>query len=375
MKKKVLLGIVSLLGICSILGSSFLVGAENQTTESAMKWCNGDNETSIMGYYDEFATNYTLNAWDKNGMGPQGDCSSNGETISCTYSLNNKGMYNLAVDSDNGSQYVTPDNNGNIKFTVTAQPGSEVAIYSYPNKPTVSSCKTDTNGDIGKSDSNRENYISVMGFSLPMSKKNNFYNSTMCKNFRNTTGKSNYSNYASSNVPECFDKESDINILTTEYEIQTRINQTNSYVKNLNLKSDKKSGTSKLYCQFDTSKNQNASSKNTTAQIKSYTKVEDIKDGKGNVWYKVSCTENMTIGYDKPKASYTSGGFKYTVRLNSKQSCEIIPVRQPVKPTVCRPSFYFSDTNSQFGGPNDDFDQCIESCDGGKIKIVFLLFK
>ncbi|MGN0973877.1 MAG: hypothetical protein ACI4OT_03975 [Bacilli bacterium] len=379
-RKSLIFLIFSLVITCSVISSNFSVNAANNKADNmAKKWCylNWSTTLSAQTVYDQFSKYYVLDEWNNISSD---SCVANDEMVTCNYSKKSNGYYMLAVDSESGTQYIKPDKDGKISFSITAPAGTEVIIHSYPYKVAnvaISGDKTHKLGDACKvngykgdlsaeTDINREYALFSVGFTLPSTKKNNFYSDTICVNFRNKYNKSDYKEYAASSVPECFDSKSDIDISTSYYDIQSKINEVTSTVSNLqNLTSDKKSDkVSSLYCQFNKTENRVSSSK-TSNLIKSFTTVENIKDNEGNTWYKVVCTENMTIEYDSPKASYSSGGFKYTVKLNSTKSCSVFSVRQPTKPAVCRPSFYFTDTNAAFGGPSEDFDLCVNQCDGG----------
>lgn len=380
-KKGLILSLIGLLAVCSLIGGTYLVNAsdEGRALELMSTWCKTIGNTSEASFYGSFSASYNFSdAWNK---GKKIECSPiDGNNVSCNYSLKTNGMYKLAVDYNDVSQYVMPDQNGYISFNVVASPGTEIRLSSYPIKVSSEkeggvaisdSCKVngikdnmiiENGNDV---DPNREYAIFNVNFSQPATKENRYPNSGICKPLENYKT-SSYSSYIESAVPECFSSTKVINIATTDAIVSDKVTKTINYVKDLvKLSSDPKTSNAvPLYCQFDADKNKNSSSKN--SQIKSYTSVENIADDDGKVWYKVSCTEDMTIQYDTPKASYTSGGFKYTVKLNSSKKCTVYPVRTPNRPLVCTPDYYFSDHNTELGGPNEDFTQCVASCDGGK---------
>lgn len=376
MKKKLLLNIIfwcSLLGLT--VGGSILTKAEDKGTD--FYWCYKNEktkpgETSVASIYDNYKTQYDLSAWfDADGNMKKGSCSPDGGNVSCKYSTKTNGKYNLVIESSSGVQYVSPDKNGNIEFTITSAPGDAVSIFSYPKVNNISGtniCKVDDkNQSIAKGDKDRSKYIYTADFNLPNSKKNTFYGSDMCKNLKSAVKGTSFVNYAQSNVPECYDSTSNIDILTTSSDVKGRINEVVNYIKEDSaFSASAKDGSKRtaLYCQFD--KTNNTTKSSPSGLIKSYKSVENIKDGNSNIWFKMYCTEDMTIEYDMPKSSFAGGGFKYTVKLSSSKICNIKQVRQPVRPTVCRPDYEFTDHNTKFGGPNEDFDKCVNSCDGGQ---------
>ena len=86
----------------------------------------------------------------------------------------------------------------------------------------------------------------------------------------------------------------------------------------------------------------------------------------------VNCEEAVLVEYGPPIASKAGLCFEYKVRVTSRVSCSV--VNEPKPPThtayYCTPTPLCynaaSDTTTNQGGPNEEFDSCIEECDGGK---------
>lgn len=87
---------------------------------------------------------------------------------------------------------------------------------------------------------------------------------------------------------------------------------------------------------------------------------------------KLKCEEAVTVEYGPPIASKAGLCFEYKVKVTSRVSCNAISTPEPPKTKIkyCTPkpvctnakhSYYYTQ-----GGPNDDFDDCIKDCDGGK---------
>lgn len=89
---------------------------------------------------------------------------------------------------------------------------------------------------------------------------------------------------------------------------------------------------------------------------------------------KVTCRENYEITYSPPQVVKAGLCFNYTVTIKSKVACKtemkgdisfptlILPTqKQCVLSPVCE-----NDSNETQAGPNEKFDSCISSCDGGK---------
>lgn len=95
---------------------------------------------------------------------------------------------------------------------------------------------------------------------------------------------------------------------------------------------------------------------------------------KGNISCKIKCEEAVTVQYGAPIASKAGLCFEYKVKVTSRVTCEMTEKpRLPEKPGMCTPTpictgigrsgkrYYFNQ-----GGPNEEFESCIDACDGGK---------
>lgn len=86
----------------------------------------------------------------------------------------------------------------------------------------------------------------------------------------------------------------------------------------------------------------------------------------------VKCEEAVLVEYGPPVASKAGLCFEYKVRVTSRVSCSLS--KKPAVPetpgTYCTPTPLCynsaSDTTTNQGGPDDDFDDCVKACDGGK---------
>ena len=101
--------------------------------------------------------------------------------------------------------------------------------------------------------------------------------------------------------------------------------------------------------------------------------VEGTGDGKKvDVTCKKDCTEAVTVEYGPPVATKAGFGFEYKVKVTSRVNC--VPAGDPAPPTppstVCVPVpvCYHGEVGWTFpgSGPNEDFDKCVNQCDGGK---------
>lgn len=87
----------------------------------------------------------------------------------------------------------------------------------------------------------------------------------------------------------------------------------------------------------------------------------------------VKCDEVVTVEYGQPVASHGGMCFEYKVRVTSRVNCGYNKnkITTPKKGIVCPPTPECVDkddstvTRSQ-GGPSDEFDECVQKCDGGR---------
>ena len=87
----------------------------------------------------------------------------------------------------------------------------------------------------------------------------------------------------------------------------------------------------------------------------------------------VKCDEIVTIEYGQPVASHGGICFEYKVRVTSRVDCGYGKINKPRQAAICVPTPYcihtYEDGTTEVltqGGPSEDFDECIEKCDGGR---------
>ena len=86
-------------------------------------------------------------------------------------------------------------------------------------------------------------------------------------------------------------------------------------------------------------------------------------------YWRANCTEEMKVMYDDPKAVNAGGGFSYTTIIEITRTCTPYQIKTPRKKPKCE---YSADcmgkghTGGPGAGPTEEFDQCINTCDGGK---------
>ncbi len=90
---------------------------------------------------------------------------------------------------------------------------------------------------------------------------------------------------------------------------------------------------------------------------------------------KIVCEEGVAVEYGPPIASKAGLCFEYKVRVTSTVRCNMTEAVEPPSKivNVCTPAptcTGIGKSGSRYyvrqGGPNEDYDKCIKSCDGGK---------
>ena len=85
---------------------------------------------------------------------------------------------------------------------------------------------------------------------------------------------------------------------------------------------------------------------------------------------KQTCEENVTVTYGPPVASKAGLCFEYKVKVESKVNCETeftAAQPEPEDYEICTPDGSCNGgAYHSASGPNDEFDSCVSSCDGGK---------
>ena len=84
----------------------------------------------------------------------------------------------------------------------------------------------------------------------------------------------------------------------------------------------------------------------------------------------VSCEEAVEVKYGPPVASKAGLCFEYQVQVTSRVKCDssVNPDGKPRNPGLCSPVPYCNRVPgyTHQGGPVDEYDECINECDGGK---------
>lgn len=242
------------------------------------------------------------------------------------------------------------NNNSNVSFTAS----SGGLVYFYLVEDFDNGCKASAGTEIGKIEFNVEALID-----------NPLYYDSICVNYRNRWSNDEAMKNA---VPYCYSPKT-YSIYSRE-QVQEWINTAES------LRNESGSGgsditidnsykevkdvtkTDKLVC--------DAFSTNNYETMHKYYHVDTKNDGNG---CEVTCKEEIEVNFSDPVATQAGLCFQYLIEIKSKVVCDSNYTKSPpTRKQVCYPTPVCISGSSSFdaGGPNEEFDECIKSCDGGK---------
>ena len=243
------------------------------------------------------------------------------------------------------------DENGNFSFTIPAdQMDSRIIVYFYL-------AESDGVCDAGKEIGNNTFYTNTSG-------RNQLYDDALCVNYRNKWSDNKTMREA---VPYCFTEEVSVQYSYDEvrswiedaeslYEAQSgsdNIVQDPSYT---NVKDVTK--TDKLVCDAFSTNNYE------TMHKYSHKETETVNN------CTTTCKEEIEVNFSDPVATQAGMCFQYLIEIKSKVVCDsYYTAPRPSKPAVCVPTASCVKSNgyeSDKGGPSEDFDACVQECDGGE---------
>ena len=209
-----------------------------------------------------------------------------------------------------------------------------------------------------------ETILGTFQGSTPTTVKNPMYGSPTCNNFLAKYGTEGINGIYRNMVPECEKEWISLDELgTIENTINTNINKVNDLISNQNQNSQV-AATNNFTCKFKI----DSLVKNNVAENFSVKTGILTVAGAGTYWT-AQCTESISIEYDDPKAVEAGMGFAYNATVKVNRTCTPIKIKEPEQLPNCTYGVqcYGPDHNGDAAaGPNEDFDTCINNCDGGK---------
>lgn len=301
------------------------------------------NTTSVDAANNECSTGYTKKTYI-NKIGYE----ISGNTVSFTGA---KGlMYSVSYDSSEVRNHI--DNSGNFSITVPDEYASgKIVVTFYLDE------------DDGVCDGGIE--VGGMEFYLDEASYNQLYNDSLCANYRSRWSNNKAMREA---VPYCFteyvsiqysynDVSSWVNDAERLYNLQqhgsSAIVQDPSY-KNV----DDVENTEKLVCDAFSNNNYETMHKYSHMQTNTVNNCT------------TTCKEEVEVNFSDPVATQAGLCFQYLIEIKSKVTCDsIYTAPMPSRPGVCVPTAfceYSASSTSDKGGPSEDFDECVNQCDGGE---------
>lgn len=189
---------------------------------------------------------------------------------------------------------------------------------------------------------------------------NPYYDAPICVNYRNQHASDTI---FASLVPECYSETISAQQNITQATIQNKINNANNLIQKVQTTpvNDKKQ------CDF-------TSDNNVTEE---YVYTDFLKDENGQSiggeYWQAICTEKVRVWYDTPKELTAGEGFNYITHISVERECTPQKIKEPTIPVTCTygadcigehlTGFHVNDLGA---GPTEEFDQCVQFCDGGK---------
>lgn len=101
-------------------------------------------------------------------------------------------------------------------------------------------------------------------------------------------------------------------------------------------------------------------------KVASYSYRDDYSGSTGKA--SLYCMEVIEVTYNRPIALTAGLGFGYDITVRTKAECEVDIEEVPTAPEVCVSKLSCDGVNGSTAsaGPNEEFDSCVQACDGGK---------
>lgn len=259
---------------------------------------------------------------------------------------------NYTVSYDSSETRNSVDSNGNFSFTVPDEYADGKIIVTFYLTENDNVC--DSGVEVG----GIEFYLDSAGY-------NQLYSDSLCVNYRNKWSNNSTMKEA---VPYCFTEYVSVQYSYSEvsswiseaerlYDLaqngSSNIVQDPSYTNVKNVKE-----TEKLVCDAFSTNNYE------TMHKYSHKETESVDN------CTVTCKEEIEVNFSDPVATQAGMCFQYLIEIKSKVTCDsYYTAPRPSKPGVCVPSAYCrysSSSTSDKGGPSEDFDECVNQCDGGE---------
>ena len=282
-----------------------------------------------------------------------------------------KGIWEIKLDSRSNPSgtYILDALHGSgevrIPFTGTVEIGSEKKAQDSSSVAVLKESDGSCNPSLNKV------YYKLYAYKEPTEYENDNYNG-VCKELRDWAAANGATDYASKSLNYCYNTAPSINY--TEDQVRKMANEIRGTWELLkNIQTGDLGSVTQTPSGFESVTDVNLSNLKCDAfnKAKNEKKYSYTKTVKENKVCKVVCREDLTVIYDAPIAAKAGFCFTYTVEVKSKVTCatELLQPNPPTKGTACVPEpvcVHKDGKESPSGGPNEDFDACVQKCDNGK---------
>ncbi len=261
------------------------------------------------------------------------------------------GAQGLAYSTSfDGTQYPV-DESGSFSFTIPdSQMGNRITVYFYLVQ------------DDGVCEANKE--VGRSTFYADSTGRNQLYDDALCVNYRNKWSDNETMRNA---VQYCFTET--VSVQYSYDEVSSWINEAESLYQisqgGTTIETDPSytnvddvTNTDTLTCDAFSTNNYE------TMHKYSHSESETVNN------CTTTCVEEIEVNFSDPVATEPGMCFQYLIEIKSKVECNnTYTAPRPSKPAVCVPTVECVASNgyeSDKGGPTEDFDACINQCDGGE---------
>ena len=270
----------------------------------------------------------------------------NGNTV--TYSGAQGLLYATNFDA---TQYPA-DENGNFSFTIPDEyMTGRIEVYFYL-------AEDDGVCETGKEIGNNTFYIDSTG-------RNQLYDNALCVNYRNKWSNNETMKNA---VPYCF---------TETVSVQYSYNEVSGWISEAERLYEIRDGgldieASEGYTNVDNVKNTDKLTCDAFSTNNYETMHKYSHKGKPTTINNctTTCVEEIEVNFSDPVATQAGMCFQYLIEIKSKVKCDsVYTAPKPSKKAVCYLKPYCISSNgyeNTHGGPTEDFDACVQECDGGE---------
>lgn len=318
----------------------------------------------------------------------------------------NKALYVIALPYGNGDSKIFKSSSDATSTDLLKSSYTVVVNNKKVTKETTcktGSVKINKNSDVAISNTGAILKKTIVAKPVTTKKKLSTSAQKQCDAMRNSKEKINDTtdyftkNKYTGNIKEIKDAYQEQMKLSFNYCYDSNYEYDADYtIKSNDIKEIRQNSLKAFFYYYQAKKNSEDTTEYDTLPKEGYTKIENLDENKfsckadnfmeqTNRYYyenvttvpnacKITCRENYEITYSPPQVVKAGLCFNYTVTIKSKVACKteidskfnwpslkLPSQKQCILSPVCE-----NDANETQAGPNESFDSCISTCDGGK---------